>query len=821
MVVLTGIIWMFYAVQAKNALALLKTTERDALQLAVQTSLTEFANVSSDLLYLTDQYALLDDQGAPLPLTYRALAARFISFTGHKRMYEHIRLVDERGRIVVGVDWNSGRPENVAPERMEAPLDPELVAHVLSLNVGEVHVSPIELHQDEKIGYIPIIRFATSISDATGHPRGMLVLDYRADKFLRLLHEVAEVNHPLGQIWLVDGAGYWLLGPDEFEGWEFALGERADKQLGNRDAAAWAAMRRSPSGGQIRTAYGLYTFRPLSPMVGPESGRHAEHWTVIAHHPSDVLDAQNAALLKRLMPITAALALVLTLTVLGMAHFSVRRDWAEASVRASEARFRSLLESAPDGIVIVDRKGRMVLVNAQAEQYFGYTREEMLGWPVELLVPDGLQTQHVAHREGYASNPYTRPMGEGMELYGQRKDGTRFPLEISLSPLQTPQGTVITAIIRDISGRKQAEREREEAQTRYRELMDNLPVGVYRRTPGPEGRFLEVNPALVSMFEAESAEALLQGPGSAFAPATGHLLLTDQDGPLDTVVSEEVELRTLRGRPFWAAISARLRHDPNGRSYYDGIVEDVTLRKQIERELNRRSLELEAINHELEAFSYSVSHDLRAPLRAIDGFSRLLLDDYAERLDEVGRDRLNRVRRAAQNMGTLIDDLLKLSRVTRTEIKRETVDLSALAEEVAEELHRQAPEREGRFEIEPGLQAQGDRGLLRIVLNNLLGNAWKFTGEVARAHIGFGRLADTRVATFFVSDNGAGFDMAYADKLFGVFQRLHAATEFPGTGIGLATVQRIIHKHGGRIWAESEVGKGARFFFTLEPEEPT
>jgi light-regulated signal transduction histidine kinase (bacteriophytochrome) len=286
----------------------------------------------------------------------------------------------------------------------------------------------------------------------------------------------------------------------------------------------------------------------------------------------------------------------------------------------------------------------------------------------------------------------------------------------------------------------------------------------------------------------------------------------------DSIVSEEKEMLTMKGNLFCGAISARVKREDDGRVYLDGVIEDITQRKEVERQLQRRTIELEAINRELEAFSYSVSHDLRAPLRAIDGFSRILLDEYADRLDETGRDRLARVRRAAQNMGTLIDDLLKLSRVTRTELKHEQLDLSALANEVAEELRKQYPERNVHFTVSPGLVARGDKGLLRIMLDNLLGNAWKFTGGRAEARIEVGMATQAGRPAYVVSDNGAGFDMAYADKLFGVFQRLHDTSEFPGTGIGLATAQRIIHKHGGRIWAESEVGKGTRFYFTLVPE---
>ncbi|MGZ4998230.1 MAG: sensor histidine kinase, partial [Methylobacter sp.] len=277
---------------------------------------------------------------------------------------------------------------------------------------------------------------------------------------------------------------------------------------------------------------------------------------------------------------------------------------------------------------------------------------------------------------------------------------------------------------------------------------------------------------------------------------------------------------------FPASVTATMKTDSSGNTYYDGIIEDISERKEIERRiqqlnvtLRERAMVLESVNHELEAFSYSVSHDLRAPLRAVDGFSRILLDEYADRLDDTGRDRLRRVRAAAQHMAILIDDLLNLSRITRSELKREDIDLSALASEVMDELRKQEPDRNIRWTVQPGMIVWGDARLLRIVLDNLLGNAWKFTSKRPEAQIEFGMQMQNDESVYFVRDNGAGFDMAYAEKLFGAFQRLHDTNEFPGTGIGLATSQRIIHKHGGRIWAEAEVEKGATFYFTLEARE--
>jgi len=231
--------------------------------------------------------------------------------------------------------------------------------------------------------------------------------------------------------------------------------------------------------------------------------------------------------------------------------------------------------------------------------------------------------------------------------------------------------------------------------------------------------------------------------------------------------------------------------------------------------LRRNAAELLAANTELDAFAYSVSHDLRAPLRSIDGFSQILLEDYSGTLDAAGRESLQRVRAASQRMGTLIDDLLKLARVTRVEIRTEDVDLSGMAGEIAAELQRATPERLVEFAIAPGLSARGDARLLRVALDNLLRNSWKYTAKQAQPRIEFASIAANGERAFMVRDNGAGFDMQYADKLFGVFQRLHSPAEFEGTGVGLATVRRIITRHGGRIWAEGVVDRGATFYFTL------
>jgi signal transduction histidine kinase len=233
-------------------------------------------------------------------------------------------------------------------------------------------------------------------------------------------------------------------------------------------------------------------------------------------------------------------------------------------------------------------------------------------------------------------------------------------------------------------------------------------------------------------------------------------------------------------------------------------------------ELNRRTAELEVLNRELEAFSYSVAHDLRAPLITIDGFAEVLKETTGEALDEAALSHLGHIQTAVARMHKLIEDLLGLSKIVRAPMNKSTVDLSAVGREIAQRLRAGAPQRVGEFVIAPDLKAQGDPGLLRIVLENLLSNAWKFTSKREHAHIEMDNVKGAEGATVFrVKDNGAGFDPRYATKLFGPFQRCHAQSDFPGTGIGLATVQRIVHRHGGKIWVEAQLDRGASFFFTL------
>ncbi len=343
----------------------------------------------------------------------------------------------------------------------------------------------------------------------------------------------------------------------------------------------------------------------------------------------------------------------------------------------------------------------------------------------------------------------------------------------------------------------------------------------------PDGRVSDVNEATVQATGV-SRQALVGSRFSVYftepdrADAGYKLVLSEGE-----VHDYPLTLRHVSGRTIDVLYNATIYRDDTGT--VQGVfaaARDITERKRAEEEVHRlnaeleqrvieRTAELEAANKELEAFSYSVSHDLRAPLRSIDGFSQVLQEETGGRLSADGEDALRRVRGATRQMGQLIDDLLKLSKVTRAEMHRERVDLSEMARSVVLELSGREPKRRTEVHIADGAVVEADPRLLRIVMENLMDNAFKFTSKRADARIEFGTREDDGRAVYFVRDNGAGFDMAYAGKLFGAFQRLHSAVEFPGTGIGLATVQRIIHRHGGSVRAEGAPGGGATFSFTL------
>lgn len=382
----------------------------------------------------------------------------------------------------------------------------------------------------------------------------------------------------------------------------------------------------------------------------------------------------------------------------------------------------------------------------------------------------------------------------------------------------------------------------QKSRDRFRELYNSAPVGYINL----DTRFIiiEANLTFQQMLEYEQSEIINQGISRFLAAESFPLFVqsmvkvtahwTSQHYSLRKPACLEVQLKPKDDTaPFYALLNVYpWKSEDSDKTNLRISVTDISDLKKSQsalaaanaelkeknKALEKYSGELESANLEMEAFSYSVSHDLRAPLRAINGFSQILQEDYTGQLDQKGNETLDRIREASRQMGKLIDGLLHLSTIIRREMDIVPVNISEMALSVATQLKTEFPERKLKFIIHPGLRAAGDPGLLRIVLQNLLENAVKYTSRQPDAVIEFGAIKNNEGQTYFVSDNGAGFNMAYSDKLFKPFQRLHNSSEFPGLGIGLATVQRIVHRHGGKVWAEGEVGKGAQFFFVLPYE---
>ncbi len=368
-----------------------------------------------------------------------------------------------------------------------------------------------------------------------------------------------------------------------------------------------------------------------------------------------------------------------------------------------DAAFRGLLHAAPDAMVVADDRGGIIFVNVQTERLFDYRGDEIVGQPVDLLLPARLRAKSAVDTLRALAG------GATLEVSGRRNDDSEFPAEISLSPFETPAGRVTIIAIRDVSERKRAQDQLREANTRLTAVIEDL----------------------------------------------------------------------------------------------------------------RRSKEAtENANRDLEAFSYSVAHDLRTPLRAINGLSSTVLEDYGDRLDDEARRRLKRVVGGAERMGQIIHALLSLARLTRVELHKERVNLGALARGIVDQLVASEPGRPLDFVVDADVTAYGDAQFLRSLMENLLDNAWKFTRGTTRPRIEVGQQAHNGEVAYFIRDNGAGFDMVYVAKLFTPFERLHPTSDFEGTGVGLATVQRIVARHGGRVWAEGAEGHGATFYFTLPPRSP-
>ena len=497
------------------------------------------------------------------------------------------------------------------------------------------------------------------------------------------------------------------------------------------------------------------------------------------------------------------------------------RKRAERAMHALAAEKQALLDDVPVAIVYV-RDGAIADCNRRCDEIFGYRRNDLIGHTVQRFFASDVDL--TALLEGASRS---MPQPHAQEAVLQRADGSALHAYVSVRQLEQdalPASDTIWIFSDDTARRRALDTARRE---------ENFSAALVRSMPGvfflldSNGLLRRWNENLQAITHSTSTR-LIGKPVLDFFPASAHARLRRQARRALTQRAASFEAELLSGSEALAHAFSLYRIDLDGLPHLLGTGLDiraqkeaeqsmVALNQRLETRVKERTAELLTAMRELESFSYSVSHDLAAPLRGIDGFSRMIEEDYADKLDDRGRDYLQRIRLATQRMHRLIDDLLGLARITRNEMHRQIVDVSALAKDVATELTRSEPARQVEFSIADGLRVYADASLFRIAMDNLLRNAWKFTGRHTAARIEVGCLNRGRELVYFVRDDGAGFDMRYATKLFGPFQRLHSVGDFAGSGIGLAIVHRIVQRHGGRIWAEAEVERGACFYFTLEP----
>jgi len=499
-------------------------------------------------------------------------------------------------------------------------------------------------------------------------------------------------------------------------------------------------------------------------------------------------------------------------------------------LRQSEAMKALILETALDAIISVDHEGKIQEWNPAAQKIFGYHRDEAVGRLMdELIIPPAMWEVYQDGLTHYLMTGVGSLIGRPIELSLKRKDGVEFRAEIGISRTLTEDPPGCTALIRDITERKQAEAFLRQSEERLRLLVENVKdYAIYMLDP--QGNILTWNAGAEQVEGYRAEEIIGRHVSTFFTPedvAGGvpqeALKRAERDGQ---AVNEGLRVRK-NGSRFWSQGIITVLRDEDGKVRgFSKIAHDITRQKEDEekiRQLNDlleqrvriRTAQLEAANDELEAFSYSISHDLRAPLRHIAGYVEILQGEAAGKLDGQANEHLQTIADSAKNLGELIDSLLAFSRMGRTEMRLERVELAGLVEEARRELRRDIEGRNIDWQIEPLPETQGDPIMLRQVLINLLSNALKYTRKREQARIEIGATDSGDEMVIFIRDNGVGFDMRYVNKLFGVFQRLHNGNEFEGIGIGLANVRRIIHRHGGRAWAEGAVDGGATFYFSI------
>ncbi|HEX4262959.1 MAG TPA: ATP-binding protein [Verrucomicrobiae bacterium] len=825
--------------------------EREISKLGVfdQILSRDFKAATDDLRVLADGDGLRAFLSSGQAADLDRATKRAVFFSRQAPEYFQVRYIDERGNEILRV--NQGGIVT-APDQLQNKGSRPFFQEANARKAGEIYISAYDLNVEGgkvETPYNPTLRFAMPVFDEAGRHRGIYIINYRGTNFVnRLQRMIPAALRP--RLRILNPQGFWIHASNPDDEWGFMIPERADKTLARTDPALWSRISKEPDG-QVHHAGGLFTWHRFSPRNAAGDERAlvvtGDDFLVLA---SEITGTEWRDLFAPIRQTFVMIGCVVLILVLGGGRFFLLNQRSVLELRNSKQMFEGLFVSAPDATILVDTAGKIVRANAQVESIFRRTRAEIIGQSVEQLMPERYRTRHWEHLARYFANPHLRAMGEGLELFALRGDGTEFPVDIMLSPIVTKQGQQSIAVVRDITDRKRIE----QMHLQFRALFESVP-GSYLVLK-PDLTIAAVSDAYLKDTMTQREKILGRGLFEVFpdnpedSAATGASNLRAslnrvlKEKKNDTMAIQKYDVRRLDGvfeERYWSPVNSPVIGADGQIEYIVHRVEDVTdfvrqkqkpatespngmqaRMEQMEAEIFRSSGEVQAANEqlreanqELEAFSYSVSHDLRAPLRHIDGFVDRLNKTAGLAADEKSRRYLQIISQSARHMGNLIDDLLVFSRMGRAEMRHVKLNLEHLVKDVIEGMSSELEQRKVIFKTEHLPEVCGDPPMLRQVLVNLIGNAVKYTKPREQAEIEIRCSETPEEFTVSVRDNGVGFDMEYAQKLFGVFQRLHRSDEFEGTGIGLANVRRIIHRHGGRTWAESKLDEGATFYFTL------
>jgi len=828
-------------IQHQQAITQRSVAEAASVSRAVGSVETRFGRTLRDIVFLSRHAAMQSAMNTPKADSLSHIAHNFLAFSASQGVYDQIRWIDEVGLERVRVDYNRGDPVLIPTEKLQDKSKRYYFIETMALSAEQIFVSPLDLNVENEVierPFKPMIRIGMPLFDLTGKRRGMILLNYYGKDVIDSFLDVTTVGNSGAM--LLNREGYWLHAPVAADEWGFMF--KRMETFATRYPSQWMAISATDSGqlesdGYLWSWATVHPFRDIGVTVNKTdvTVSNAYQWKVVTQLPSAALfesefvTARSVALYCLILLIPGMFG-SMVIARARIAHRDALSLVEQQRVRESESRFELLLASSTNGLLIVADNGAVVRANLQAESMFGYPAGAMAGVTVDDLVPSHIHAVHAHLRDQYMAVPTARRLGLGRELSARRRDRSEFPVEISLAPLQMQGKTYVLATVIDISDRKLAQRRERDQQILLDRMSHLAKVGGWefdvRSGKGSwtdeVARIHDVDPSDkvsvdfgLDFFPVESRPRIESAVAAAISKAT----------PYDL----ELEFISAKGVQKWVRTQGIPLVVDGAVVRVEGAIQDISDRKRAELEIQAlnagleqrvrfRTEELAAANAELESFAYAVSHDLRAPLRAMMGFSQALVEDCIDQLDDVARDYIDEIISASRSMGALIDGLLTLSRSTQGIVQRDFVDISALAQHAARELARIDPERQVEWQIEEGMTTQGDARMIQTALQNLLSNAWKYTANTASPLI---RVYSSNTGAglhFFVSDNGAGFDMAHADRLFKPFQRLHRQDEFTGIGIGLATVQRVVQRHGGTIDAVAEPGRGATFSFSFGKE---